>query len=429
MRTDLYAANHPARFWSLLPPEPAALEWETAALAAASELPPEVSRQSENLGSLLALTLGEGQFGPDHWSLNRSRRLYYRVKPALPRPLIVRLRRLHGSSVENGDSRLGWPVEDRYARFLWTAARGAMELAGLSEARFVYFWPWGYPFALVLTHDIETAEGQAFVPAVAELEERLGLRSAFNFVAERYRVDRGLVHDLQERGFEVGVHGLKHDGRLFDSRRKFERRAQKINEHLADLGAVGFRSPLTHRNPEWMQSLAVEYDCSFFDTDPFEPMPGGTMSLWPFIIGGFVELPYTLPQDFTLTEVLGERSPRIWLEKADFIARSHGMALLITHPDYLRDPAYLRMYQEFLESMCGRGGFWHALPRDVAAWWRSRVFGSVEAADRRLDTGVREGRLQVAGRRAEVMVSVGAELERGARAASNQTRLSQRMVT
>ena len=115
-----------------------------------------------------------------------------------------------------------------------------------------------------------------------------------------------------------------------------------------------------------MQSLAVEYDCSFFDTDPFEPMPGGTMSLWPIMIGHFVELPYTLPQDFTLTEVVGERTPRIWLEKADFIARFHGMALLITHPDYLRDPAHLRMYQEFLEVMCD------SLParRDWSRGWR-----------------------------------------------------------
>lgn len=147
-----------------------------------------------------------------------------------------------------------------------------------------------------------------------------------------------------------------------------------------------------------MQSLAVEYDCSFFDTEPFEPMPGGTMSLWQIMIGHFVELPHTLPQDFTLTEVLGERTPRIWLEKADFIARFHWMALLITHPDYLRDPAHLRMYQEFLEVMCGRGGFWHALPRDVAEWWRRRVFGPVESADWQLEAEMREGRLQVAGR-------------------------------
>ena len=68
---------------------------------------------------------------------------------------------------------------------------------------------------------------------------------------------------------------------------------------------------------------------------PYEPIPGGTMSLWPFFIGHFVELPYTLVQDYTLTSVLGETTPKIWLEKIDFIEKYHGMALSNSHPDYL----------------------------------------------------------------------------------------------
>jgi hypothetical protein len=126
------------------------------------------------------------------------------------------------------------------------------------------------------------------------------------------------------------------------------------------------------RNPEWMQALNIEYDLSFFDTDPFEPMPGGVMSIWPFMIGHFVELPYTLPQDCTLFKVLGARTPRCWLEKVDFIERYHGMVLLNAHPDYLQDPDCLRIYTEFLQAMTAREGYWHALPQDVAQWWRKR---------------------------------------------------------
>jgi hypothetical protein len=208
---------------------------------------------------------------------------------------------------------------------------------------------------------------------VAELEERLGFRSSFNFVAERYPLDRGLIRDLQSRGFEVGVHGLKHDGRLFSSRREFERRAAKINDHLRALGAVGFRSPLTHRNPEWMQSLDIEYDLSFFDTDPYEPLPGGTMSLWPFQLGRFLELPYTLVQDFTLTDVLRETTPALWLQKLEFLERFNGMALLNTHPDYLRSEGRFELYADFLQQIRYRDNYWSALPRDVARWWRERA--------------------------------------------------------
>ena len=50
------------------------------------------------------------------------------------------------------------------------------------------------------------------------------------------------------------------------------------------------------------------------------------MSIWPFVLGRFIELPYTLAQDFTLIDVMGERSPRLWLEKVAYIERWGGMA-------------------------------------------------------------------------------------------------------
>ncbi|MBJ7612571.1 MAG: hypothetical protein DLM67_07645 [Candidatus Nephthysia bennettiae] len=374
MSSDLYLANHPSRFWRLrLSDEPSAEDWEDAARDAAGVLPPSVSEGAARLDGMLARTLGEEQFGAGHWRLGSERRLYYRLKPLLPRAIIAGMRRVHRRTVDRTDSDLGWPVEDRYARFLWATAGRLLERAQVREAPFLFFWPHGNPMAFVLTHDIETAEGQSFVPAVAQLEEELGFRSSFNFVAERYPLDGGLIRDLRARGFEVGVHGLKHDGRLFSSRGEFERRAAAINRHLHALEAVGFRSPLTHRNPQWMQSLDVEYDLSFFDTDPYEPIPGGTMCIWPFVMGRFLELPYTLPQDFTLTEVVGERSPKLWLQKMDFLASYFGMALVNTHPDYLQDASRMRLYRDFLEEVRARGGCWHALPRDVARWWRRRA--------------------------------------------------------
>lgn len=234
------------------------------------------------------------------------------------------------------------------------------------------FWPEGYSYAFVLTHDVETKAGQSNVRKVADLEESLGFHSSFNFVPERYQLDYELIEDLRARGFEIGLHGLKHDGKLFNSYSEFVKQAERINSHLKELNVVGFRSPLTLRNPEWMQMLEIEYDLSFFDTDPYEPMPGGTMSIWPFFLGRFVELPYTLVQDYTLTDVLGELTPQLWLEKVEFIKKYHGMVLLNTHPDYLSKPINWKIYIDFLQAMIKLGGYWHALPMEIARWWRTR---------------------------------------------------------
>jgi hypothetical protein len=370
---ELYAANAPASFWKLiLDKPPTEEEWLQGMKKAASVLPETVFAGGAGLTEVLAQTLGEVQFGPDHWRLSQSKRLYYVLKPMLPHKARQLLRQLNRLSVENRHL-LRWPVEDRYVMFQWAVVRHVLGGRGQADGRFLHFWPHGCRFAFVLTHDVEGAKGQQHVRRVADHEERLGFRSSFNFVPESYRVDWALLDELRSRGFEIGVHGLKHDGKLFRSKKEFTERARAINRYLREFDAVGYRSPLTQRQPEWMQALEVTYDLSFFDTDPYEPIGGGTMCIWPFFLGRFVELPYTLAQDSTVVDLLGERTPRIWLEKIRFIARFCGMALVNTHPDYLSSSATASVYGSFLETVKSLGGFWHALPRQVAEWWRSRA--------------------------------------------------------
>jgi len=376
--TLLVNDNTPARLWCPLADVPPAV-WQDAIRAAAPLLELPDLADEVALDALLALTLGEGQFGADHWRLSRAKTWYYRLKPLLPRPVIRLLRRVYHAGP--GATPLGWPVEGRYVRFQWAVMRHVLLALDCTAMPFVRFWPDAARCALVLTHDIETADGQDVVREVAALEERYGFRSSFNFVPERYRVDTTLLAELRTRGFEIGVHGLTHDGKLFASHAEFMRRAARINEYLAAWDAVGFRAPCTLRHPAWMQALAIDYDLSFFDTDPHEPIPGGVMAIWPFQMGHFVELPYTLVQDHTLTTILKHTTPQVWLDKLAFIARYHGMALLNTHPDYLRDRVTWAVYEAFLAALNERRrDFWHALPHEVAAWWCARSDGPPDSA-------------------------------------------------
>lgn len=369
----LFGPNTPADFWKpLLDPRPSAEEWLGAALASCEVLPEPACAGVRDLDELLVRVLTEAQFGPGHLRLGSSKRAYYLVKRVVPRSVTRSLRRAH-LRVNGHAARLRWPVEDRYVAFLRATLARLLSDRGADRVAHLHFWPDERRWALVLTHDVETAAGQALIPVMADIEERLGFRSSFNVVPERYPLDRALLADLRGRGFEIGVHDLNHDGKLFNSKRRFLGRARRINDHVRELQASGFRAALTHRNPEWMQVLDVDYDLSFFDTDPYEPMPGGTMTIWPFQLGRFVELPYTLVQDYTLTALLRERTPRLWTEKVGFIARNRGMALLNSHPDYLRQHGTQRIYTELLETIRDGGGYWNALPREAALWWRARM--------------------------------------------------------
>ena len=369
---NLWKSNTPDKFWRCLPPVTVEL-WEEAVKKATPQL--NLPVQTRDIEQILMLTLGEAQFGLDHWRLSRLKRAYYLLKPILPRPLTRLLRQMY-SAPSKQQLQLTWPIEDRFARFMWDIMRHLLELSDQTEMPFIHFWPEGRRTAFVITHDIETAAGQEHVLRVADIEEQFGFRSSFNYIPERYSLDANMMQELRERGFEIGVHGLKHDGKLFNTREAFENRVVKINQYLQQFDAVGFRAPLTHRHPEWMQSLNIEYDLSFFDTDPYEPIPGGTMAIWPFEIGSFLELPYTLVQDYTLFNVLGEKHPLTWMNKIDFLEQYHGLILVNVHPDYLLKADNWTAYTEFLQEMKLRNNYWHALPRDTAAWWRSRFNAS-----------------------------------------------------
>lgn len=386
--STLFAGNEPSAFWKPLEAIDAQV-WLEASRAAALTLPPEIGRAGSQGDDITAqLVLSESLFGPSRYKLSAVKSVYYAVaRPLMPAWVRPMLRKVYHPGGEE-QSILGWPTEDRFIRFQFETLGQVMDRLGRDELEIVGLWPDGFQSAFVLTHDVEAQAGYEFVRQVMDLEERYGFRSSFNFVPEAYHVGDDLLNEMRDRGFEVGVHGLKHDGRLFSSRELFMQRAVAINRYLVEWQAVGYRSPMTHRNPDWMQALNIEYDLSFFDTDPYEPMAGGTMSIWPFHLGRFVELPYTLMQDHRYLEVLEQRTPDMWLTKADFIRANHGMMLLNSHPDYLLKPGKLQVYEGLLAAMRERPAIWHALPKDVAAWWRQRA-GLSELAQSDTGTTVR----------------------------------------
>jgi glycosyltransferase involved in cell wall biosynthesis/peptidoglycan/xylan/chitin deacetylase (PgdA/CDA1 family) len=298
-------------------------------------------------------------------------RVYYVFKPILPWRLRLALRRWRANRRRRAFADV-WPIDA-------SAARTPPGWPG---------WPDGKRFALVLTHDVEGSKGVSRVERLMNLELEHGFHSSFNFVPEgEYSLPDTLRKTLDQAGFEVGVHGLKHDGKLYSSPAAFFSRASRIREYLQRWNASGFRSPLMQHRLGWLHALGAEYDASTFDTDPFEPEPDGVGTIFPFWVpgpdgNGYVELPYTLVQDFTLFEVLREKNIDIWKRKVDWVAEHGGMVLLNTHPDYMcfdgnqnRDECPVSYYEDLLRYMREKyeGSYWPALPREVAQYYRDQV--------------------------------------------------------
>ena len=294
-------------------------------------------------------------------------RLYYLIKPFLPWGVRMALRRMLAGRKRRQWKDV-WPINP-------SADRPPDGWPG---------WPDGRKFAFVLTHDVEGPRGLAKCRQLAQFEMKLGFRSSFNLVPEGdYTVSPELRAELTQDGFEIGVHDLHHDGKLYNNRQDFARKAARINHYLKEWGAIGFRSGFMLHNLDWAHDMGAFYDGSTFDTDPFEPQPDGMGTIFPFWVAhpsgsGYVELPYTLVQDSTLFLVLQETTPDIWIQKLDWVAQHGGMALVNVHPDYIRfegDAASERtypvaFYEKLLRHVRDRYGSsaWCCLPKDVAAF-------------------------------------------------------------
>jgi len=306
--------------------------------------------------------------------------IFYIFKPIIPRFIQITLRKKY-MNFQKKNAFLNWPIDLSLYNIYKKGIREIFKFTALSEVPFINFWPNGKKFAVILTHGVETAIGQRNVWKVKDIEEELGFRSSWYFVPERYKLNENLIQNLIEDGFEIGIHGLKHDGKLFNSKKIFLKRASKINYYLRKFNCSGFASPSTFRNISYLQNLDIKYDLSFFDSDIFEPQAGGCLSFHPFVLGKFIELPYTMPQDHTLFILLGEKNWKIWERKMNTIKAFKGMVLVNTHPDYLIKDNLLNIYKEFLIRIRQENDYWHVLPKEVSEWWAQRAKRNIKKID------------------------------------------------
>lgn len=299
---------------------------------------------------------------------------YYAARPCLPRFVQLRLRRLF-ARVQARSSFPDWPHEDGlHNLYSWLSSMVA-NVAGC-PVPYLDLWPDGKAWAFVLTHDVETHVGYADMEVLRGIEREHGYRSSWNFVGQRYVIDDETVRAIHEDGCEVGVHGLRHDGRDL-APRQLPDRLPAMREFASRWGAIGFRSPATRREWDLMPQLGFEYDSSYTDTDPYEPQPGGCCTYLPYFNQQMVELPITLPQDHTLFTILQHLDGQTWIDKANHLRDRHGMVLILTHPDYARDERLTSSYRNLLKTFQEDDTVWHALPKEVAAWWRQRAVSSV----------------------------------------------------
>jgi hypothetical protein len=302
-------------------------------------------------------------------------RPYYSLRRFLPPPLRRVLQRAYLRDWKRV-SFPRWPVDDTVDALMEQLLALTMRSQGLERMPFIWFWPDGAPSCAIVTHDVETAAGRDRCGWLMDVDDGAGIKSSFQIVPEdRYDVSGVFLDGIRARGFEINVHDLNHDGRLFSSRDEFERRAKKINAYVRAFGARGFRSGSLYRHADWYEALDVAYDMSIPNVGHLEIQRGGCCTVMPYFIGNIVELPLTTTQDYIRFRILNDFSNDIWKTQLEDVMGRHGLVSFIVHPDYVAEERARRAYASLLDQLVrlrDAGSCWIPLAGEVERWWRTR---------------------------------------------------------
>ncbi|MGY5859846.1 MAG: hypothetical protein RTU63_10790 [Candidatus Thorarchaeota archaeon] len=277
------------------------------------------------------------------------------------RDSLVSLLSLFRPKPSDGSKRRNFPIDDLADRLDST----------IEEKR--EFWQ--KDFGVVMSHDVDTREGYEFgLSKFVEIEKQEDIVSTFNIVpnSPAYDLDPDLVTSLVRDGFDIGMHGLHHDGKfafLSDDEQRvriFEsaKRAKELN-----LSSIGYRAPWLHRTKKMVRYLTeagFEWDSSFPDTD--DSTPGyavtGSRTVFPFYPlyrdgetwkqSPMLEIPVSMPQDWSLIyyyKLSEESILRVWKKKIEYIKSKGGVAVFIIHPDQedFGHPKYHKAYRALLK--------------------------------------------------------------------------------
>jgi len=303
------------------------------------------------------------------------KKIYYSLRPCMPVWFRKHLQRVYLHRWQQ-IAFPRWPVDRTVEDVFEGLVRFSMESSQSPRMPFVWFWPQGAKGCLTMTHDIETAYGRDLCTALAELDDSFGIKSSFQVVPRnRYKVTDSFLDSLRVRGREINLHGLTHDGQLFRNREQFKKDAKEINAIASSYGAAGFRSPVMYHNLDWYEDFAFSYDMSVPNTAHLDPQRGGCCTVMPYFVGRIVELPLTTTQDYSLFNILNERSIDLWKQQIELILEKHGLISFNVHPDYMMAEPYQSIYRKLLahlRQICAERNIWIALPGEVDRWWRQR---------------------------------------------------------
>src|ERR1700674_957827 len=238
-------------------------------------------------------------------------KMYYLIRPILSVSIRKQLQKIYLSGWDKMPFP-HWPVDTSVDDLLQQLFLSAIRSSGVEQIPFIWFWPESAPSCVLMTHDVEGIAGRDFCPILMDINDSLGIKESFGVIPEqRYPMSPEFLSSIRDRGFEVVVHDLNHDGRLYTTRKQFLERVIKINAYGREYGADGFRAGVPYRKQACYDALDFACNMSVPNVAHLDPQLVVYCTVMPYFIGTILELPVISTRAYTLFNILKEHSTEL----------------------------------------------------------------------------------------------------------------------
>lgn len=262
--------------------------------------------------------------------------------------------------------KLRYPLNERFNRYLFHLKQ---ELGNNG-----FFWE-GKQAAFCLSHDVDTREGYRFLPALMRVDQDYGIPSVINVLTHGdYSLDKELLSELIWEGFEIGLHGYRHELGL--ARKSYNRIKTEIESSLSFLWSLGvevkgFRAPgfsISDAVLSVLEDLGFRYDSSMQLCNGLYHSCGLS---FPYIYPGknYWEIPLAVQDDLFFRDARVEEKEVLRILEKILLQtiKLGGMVFLNFHPCLLKDR--IGFYKRFLEMLISyKESLWMVLPGELCQW-------------------------------------------------------------
>ncbi len=210
--------------------------------------------------------------------------IYYFFRPVLPVGVRRHFQKLHFRGWKERTFP-HWPVDCSVDNLMAELMLLSLRASGAERIPFIWFWPEGSSSCAIMTHDVEAKAGSDFCSNLMDFDDSFGIKASFQIVPEeRYLVRPEFLQAFRNRGFEIAIHDLNHDGHLYRDRDQFQERAAKINSYGKKYETEGFRAAVLYRKQVWYDALEFAYDMSVPNVAHLDPQRGGCCTVMPYFL-------------------------------------------------------------------------------------------------------------------------------------------------